>query len=109
MLVSVIIPNYNYSKYILQCIQSVLNSDVNQDEIEIIVVDDSSSDDSVKVIEEIMKFSNFQIKLIKNEINLGLTLSRNRGISYAQGEFLFFLDSDNFIRKDCINTQNLMF
>lgn len=104
MLVSVIIPNYNYSKYILQCIQSVLNSDVNQDEIEIIVVDDSSSDDSVKVIEEIMKFSNFQIKLIKNEINLGLTLSRNRGISYAQGEFLFFLDSDNFIRKDCINT-----
>jgi glycosyltransferase involved in cell wall biosynthesis len=104
MMISVIIPNYNYAQYITQCIQSVLESDFDSENLEIIVVDDASTDDSVNVIEEVMKSSRFPFRLIKNETNLGLVLSRNRGISFARGEFLFFLDSDNYIRKDCIKT-----
>ena len=102
ILISVIIPNYNYAQYITQCLQSVLDSDFDTDKMEIIVVDDASTDASVKVIEERMKGSRFPFRMIKNETNLGLILCRNRGIAHARGEFLFFLDSDNYIRKDCI-------
>ena len=102
VLVSVIIPNYNYAHYLGQCLQSVINSDFESDKMEVIIVDDASTDESVNVIEEIMKGSPFPVRLIKNETNLGLISSRNRGIAYARGEFLFFLDSDNYIRKDCL-------
>jgi glycosyltransferase involved in cell wall biosynthesis len=102
MLISVIIPNYNYAQYLEQCLQSLLESDVDKDKMEIIVVDDASTDNSVKVIEKIMLNSKFPFHLIKNETNLGLILSRNRGIAYAQGNFLFFLDSDNYINTECI-------
>ena len=68
------------------------------------MVDDASTNDSVKVIEEMMKGSRFLFRLIKNETNLGLILCRNRGIKYAAGEFHFFLESDNYIRKDCLKT-----
>ncbi len=101
-MVSVIIPNYNYAQYIRPCVQSVLDSDYDQNKMEIIVVDDASTDDSVKVVEEMMKDSRFPFRLLRNETNLGLILSRNRGIAHARGEFLFFLDSDNYIHKDCI-------
>ncbi len=102
ILISVIIPNYNYAQYIMQCLQSMLDSDFDTDKMEIIVVDDASTDNSVEVVEEMMKNSRFPFRLLRNETNLGLILSRNRGIAYARGEFLFFLDSDNYIRKDCI-------
>lgn len=101
-MVSVIIPNYNYAQYIGLCLQSVLDSDYDQAKMEIIVVDDASTDDSAKVVEEIMKDSRFPLRLIINETNLGLISSRNLGIAHACGEFLFFLDSDNYIGKDCV-------
>ncbi len=59
MMVSVIIPNYNYAQYIRPCLQSLLDSDFDPDKMEIIVVDDASTDDSVKVVEEMMKVSRF--------------------------------------------------
>lgn len=104
ILISVLIPNYNYAQYLEQCLQSVLDSDFDPAKMEIIVMDDASTDNSVKVIDEMMKISRFPFRLIKNETNQGLILSRNRGIANAHGEFLFFLDSDNYIRKDCIKT-----
>jgi glycosyltransferase involved in cell wall biosynthesis len=102
ILISVIIPNFNYAQYIQQCLQSVLDSDFDPDKMEIVVVDDASNDESLKLVEEVMKGSRFPFRLIKNETNIGLVLSRNRGIKYAAGEYLFFLDSDNYIRKDCL-------
>jgi glycosyltransferase involved in cell wall biosynthesis len=88
--VSVIIPNYNYSHYIEQCLQSVLDSNFKSDKMEIILVDDASTDNSVEVIEEMMKSCPFPFRLIKNDTNLGLSLTRNRGITNANGELLFF-------------------
>jgi glycosyltransferase involved in cell wall biosynthesis len=104
MKVSVIITNYNYSKYIRQCIQSVLDSDFDAQNMEIIIVDDASTDNSVEIIRQIKlnSNSNVTINLIKNGVNLGLIRSRNLGIFHATGAFLFMLDADNYIGKDCI-------
>lgn len=90
MKVSVIIPNFNYDQYIEQAISSVLNSNFDQNGMEIIVVDDASTDNSVGVIGKMMYQSNVPIRLVKNEVNMGLAVSRNRGIAHSTGEYLFF-------------------
>jgi len=102
IMISVIIPNYNYSQYIHQCIQSVIDSEFDLEKIEIIVVDDASTDDSVEIIRDILQGINVSTQLIQNDTNLGLIRSRNRGIVNSYGEFLFFLDADNYIGKDCL-------
>lgn len=100
--VSVIIPNFNYSKYIEQCINSVLESDFDLSKLEIVFVDDASTDNSVSIVTKIKKNSKISIQLINNKTNSGLAKTRNVGIKYAKGKYLFFLDSDNYILKDCI-------
>ena len=87
--VTVIIPTYNCSLYIDKCIKSVLNQTLTN--IEIIVVDDCSSDDTVGLIP-----ANDKIKIIKNAERLGSGLSRNSGIKYSSGEYIAFLDGDDF-------------
>lgn len=104
MKVSVIIPNFNYDQYIEQAISSVLNSNFDQNGMEIIVVDDASTDNSVGVIGKMMYQSNVPIRLVKNEVNMGLAVSRNRGIAHSTGEYLFFLDSDNYIHENYIKS-----
>ncbi|MEI7596460.1 MAG: glycosyltransferase [Bacteroidota bacterium] len=100
--VSVIIPNYNHEKYIEECISSVFASDFDNNKIEIIIVDDASTDNSVLLIKETLKKTKIYNKLLINKINLGQCKSRNMAIKIAQGDFLFFLDSDNYINIDCL-------
>lgn len=92
--ISVIIPIYNTEKYLKQCLDSVLNNTMK--DIEIICVDDGSTDNSLKVLEE-YKNQDKRIKIIKQEKNLGAGNSRNVGLDSATGEFLYFLDSDDFV------------
>lgn len=101
--VTVVIPNYNYSDYIGECIESVLVSSLDKVRYEIIIVDDSSTDNSVEVIERYMSRYK-QIKLVKNNNNLGLAKTRNIAIRRARGKYIFLLDSDNYVRNDCIIT-----
>ena len=100
--ISVIIPNYNYGKYIEECISSVLESDFNHAELEIVIVDDASTDNSIKLINKLKKTTDILINLIKHKTNSGLAKTRNTGIKNAKGKYLFFLDSDNYINKDCL-------
>lgn len=102
MFVSVIIPNFNYSIYLRQCIESVIHSYFDTQKMEIIVVDDASTDDSVSLIKEIQEESSANIRIIQNDTNLGLVRSRNRGIVNAKGDLFFFLDADNYIGKECL-------
>lgn len=88
---SIIIPVYNVQDYIRECIESVLNQTIK--EIEIIVVDDGSLDNSMKIVNQ---FSDNRIKIIRQE-NKGLSSARNAGISIAKGEYIAFIDSDDFI------------
>ncbi|WP_420247506.1 glycosyltransferase family 2 protein, partial [Citrobacter sedlakii] len=102
--VSVIIPCYNSSRYITQAIHSVLL----QEEfiLEIICIDDCSQDDTVEIIEKI-RTKNGIVKLIKNDVNSGPATSRNIGLDAARGDYIAFLDSDDYWISGKIETQLL--
>jgi len=92
--VSIIVPVYNVEKYIEKCLTTLVNQTLQ--EIEIIVVNDGSTDNSKVIINEfINKFPN-KIKYLEKE-NGGLSDARNFGIPYATGEYIAFLDSDDYV------------
>ena len=94
--VSVVVPIYNVEKYLKQCVESLLNQTLK--EIEIILVDDESPDLSGKIADEYeKKYSN--IKTIHKK-NGGLGPARNTGLEHATGEYVAFLDSDDWVQSD---------
>lgn len=96
--VSVIIPMYNAEKYVGECLESLL-AQTFQD-FEVIVVDDYSKDNSAKVIESYAPKFNGRLTLTVMERNTGSgALPRNKGLSLSQGEYVFFMDSDDFLKK----------
>ncbi len=97
-LVSVIIPSYNYIGYIDKCLGSVLSQDYSR--IELIVVDDGSTDGTVEFLKDFRGIS----KLILQE-NRGVSVARNRGLLEANGDFIAFLDADDFWDVSKISTQ----
>lgn len=97
--VSVIIPNFNNSKYLEESIKSVSNQTLK--DIEIIVVDDCSTDNSWNILQKIAK-TDSRIKIIRNQENSGAGLSRNAGLDIATGEFIKFLDSDDTMDADVL-------
>ncbi len=100
--VSVIIPNYNYARYVGQAIESVLNQTYSN--IEVIVVNNGSTDDSLEVLKE---FGD-RICLINQE-NLGQSGARKSGLAKAKGEFIAFLDADDTWEPQKIEKQLLLF
>ena len=92
--VSVIIPVYNVENYIEKCLNSVLNQTLK--EIEIIIVNDGSKDSSKQKIEKYLEKHENKIIYLEKE-NGGLSDARNYGIGYAKGEYIAFLDSDDYI------------
>lgn len=95
--ISVVIPVYNVEKYIRECIESIINQTFK--DIEIIVVNDGSKDNSIKIVEEYL--SDKRIKIINKE-NGGASSARNIGMKIAKGEYIYFIDSDDFIEKDVL-------
>lgn len=93
MLVSFIIPAYNAEKYISQCIDEILC--INRDDYEILIINDGSTDKTKQVVKSLIKKSN-KIKLI-NQLNLGVSASRNRGMAESCGKYIFFADADDII------------
>ncbi|WP_433779241.1 glycosyltransferase family 2 protein [Flavobacterium anhuiense] len=102
MLISIIIPIYNVEEYIERCLFSVFNQ--RYTEIEIILVNDCSPDNSMEKVQHILieNPNETRVKIINHDENKGLSNARNTGIINAQGEYLYFLDSDDAITLDCI-------
>lgn len=96
-LVSVIIPVYNVEKYLTQCLNSVVNQTYSN--IEIICIDDASEDNSVEILKEYAS-KDARIKVLYNQKNLGLGQTRNIGINAARGEYIHFVDSDDWVKLD---------
>ncbi len=92
--ISAIVPVYNVEKYIQKCLESLINQTLQN--IEIICVDDCSTDKSTSIIEQYMQLDK-RIKLIKNNINSGASYTRNKGINHANGEYIGFIDGDDYI------------
>ena len=99
---SVIIPVYNSEEYILRCLKSIINQKLGKDKIEIIVVNDGSKDNSEAIIRTFIakeeKRQNVDIKYFSKE-NGGLSDARNYGIERAKGEYLSFVDADDYIKE----------
>ncbi|MBQ7373247.1 MAG: glycosyltransferase family 2 protein [Clostridia bacterium] len=97
-LISVIIPVYNVDKYLKRCINSVINQTYRN--IEIVLVDDGSSDKSSKICDKYAS-KDSRIKVV-HKINEGVSVARNVGMQIATGEFLCFVDSDDFLPKHSV-------
>jgi len=90
---SVIVPVYNQEKYIERCIRSLLNQKLNRNSYEIIVIDDGSTDASLKII----KKYNDNIKILKNDKNMGLPFSLNKGIKESNANYVVRVDADDYV------------
>jgi len=94
--ISVIIPVYNSEKYLKRCLDSVLGQTMS--ELEVICVNDGSTDKSLEILEQYSK-SDERIIII-NQNNLGVSTARNAGLDIARGEYVGFVDADDFIDSD---------
>ena len=97
--ISVIVPIYNTEKYLEKCLDSLVNQSMK--DIEIICVDDSSPDNSLRIIEKFSR-EDPRIKVIKHEKNLGLGGARNSGILAAKSEYIASVDSDDTINENML-------
>lgn len=100
IVVSVIIPAYNCTAFLGQALDSALAQDVP---MEIIVVDDCSQDDLTGFLERYREYP--QIRYLRNERNLGVAETRNRGVSAARGEYIAFLDADDYWEPNKLKLQ----
>lgn len=98
MKVSIIIPIYNSEKYLKQCLESIINQTYKN--IEIICINDGSTDNSEKIIKDYLK-TNKNITYLKQP-NAGQSIARNKGLEKATGDFILFVDSDDFIEKNMV-------
>lgn len=96
--VSVIIPVYNSEKLLNQCLDSVLNQTLK--DIEIICVDDGSTDESLKILKEYEK--NYKRVIVLSQKNSGAGVARNKGMEIAKGQYIAFIDSDDWIEPDTL-------
>ena len=101
--VTIGMPVYGVEKYIRKCMLSVLNQTF-EDDIEILAIDDLGPDNSIEIIKELQDShpKGRNIKIITQPQNMGCWAARNRILEEAQGEYIYLLDSDDYISEDCI-------
>ena len=100
MKLSIVIPLYNKEKYIDRCLLSLLNQDLLPTEYEIIVIDDGSTDSGGDIVNAYAeKHANI---LLINQQNKGVSAARNKGLEIAQGEYIYFLDADDYLAANVL-------
>lgn len=99
-LISIIVPCYNVEKYISRCVESIINQSYNN--MEIILVDDGSTDDTGKFLDE-YALNDHRIKVI-HKVNGGMSDARNAALDVMTGTYVSFIDSDDFISKDYVES-----
>lgn len=95
LLVSVIIPLYNYEKYVCKCIESIVSQSYKN--IEIVLIDNASTDNGLKVAKEKLKSSGVKHKIIENSTNLGICASLNLAIKAVRGAYTCIISSDDLL------------
>ena len=111
--ISIIIPVYNVAEYITECLQSVMRQTC-KGAFECILVDDCGTDDSIAIAEQLITDYNsaksqeqtteskFEFKILHHDHNRGLSAARNTGTDAATGDYIYYLDSDDYISDDCL-------
>lgn len=100
-LVSIIIPVYNSEHYISRCLDSIIGQTYTN--FELILIDDCSSDNSASICDSYQKKDN-RIRFIKKKENEGVTITRNKGLDNAKGDYIIFIDNDDYIDNNYIST-----
>lgn len=106
-MISIIIPIYNVGLYIEECLNSVNSQTIAlKEKIECILVDDCGTDNSIQIAKDFIDrhTNSIEYRIIKHEKNKGLSAARNTGLKAARGEWVFFLDSDDWILPDCLES-----
>lgn len=93
--ISVIVPVYNVENYILKCLKSIVNQSYRN--FELIIVDDRGTDKSIQIAEQYLSTTKINYEIITRDQNGGLSAARNSGIEIAKGEYLSFIDSDDYV------------
>ena len=102
MFLSIIVPVYNAAAYLEECLSSLLNQDLPETDYEIICVNDGSIDESPRILERYQQ-AHSNICVIHQE-NGGVTTARNAGLSAARGDYIWFVDSDDFIKENVLRS-----
>lgn len=100
--VSVIVPAYNEEKTIIKTLKSILNLDYPKDKLELIVVNDGSTDNTEKIVKEFVNLNNLRDIKIISQKNSGKASCLNKGLSILKGEFFACLDADSFVDKNAL-------
>src|SRR5690606_13421519 len=102
--ISVIVPTYNVENFITESLSSVINQKFNG-KVELIVIDDCSTDNTHNVVNEIKDANpGFPLKILLQEKNMRQGTARNRGVQEAKGKYIFFLDGDDFLDLDALQS-----
>ena len=102
MRLSIIIPVYNVVKFLSLCLDSLLNQDINSTDYEILIINDGSTDDSLLVANS---YSNKHAHIkVHTKVNGGVGSARNKGITLAKGNYVYFIDPDDYLAKNVLKT-----
>lgn len=101
--ISVIIPVFNQERFIGRCLRSILSQSMDQKDYEVIVIDDCSTDNTLRVMDKFLE----DVILIKQKENKGLPTALNTGIKKAKGRFIIRLDSDDYVHFEYLNILSL--
>jgi glycosyltransferase involved in cell wall biosynthesis len=102
-MISLIITAHNYAQYVERAIRSALDQSLGNSEYEILVINDASTDHTAEVLENYQE----EVRVFNLAQNLGLAGARNFGIQKAKGQFIIFLDADDYIHRDLLKVQKL--
>lgn len=101
MKISIVVPVYNVEKYLRRCLDSIISDNKADNNIEIIIVNDGSKDSSQEIAEQYsLKYNNI---IIVSQSNQGLSMARNNGLKRATGDYVWFVDSDDWISDGAID------
>jgi len=103
MKISIIIPTYNSERFIQRSIRSAIDQNFDKNHYEIIVIDDASADNTLKVIQPFRDY----VRIIKHKKNMGLAAARNTGIKSAKGRYIVNLDADDYIHQDLLYIESI--
>ena len=102
-MVSLIITTFNYAQYVERAIRSALDQSLASNQFEVIVVNDASTDETASILENYIS----DVRIYNLESNLCLSGARNFGIKKAKGQFIVFLDADDYLHKETLRVQKL--
>lgn len=101
ILLSIIVPVYNVQDYIERCLKSIIDSDLQRSQYEVIVVNDGTKDSSMLIVNDYAK--KYEHIKVFEQVNQGLSSARNTGMAHAVGKYIWFVDSDDYIDSNVAN------